>query len=108
MKANATTATATTNMAATDVTYRCARIRTPLEVGHRVVGGHGGQGPLEVGSASGHGGNSVVLKALAFGDRVLDAGTARHGLAHAAFTLIQMHLREVGAQDLTALGDYQR
>jgi hypothetical protein len=42
--------------------------------------------------------SAVVLKAQAaeFGDRVLDADTARHGLAHAAFMLIEMHLREVG------------
>jgi hypothetical protein len=41
----------------------------------------------------------VVLKALAveFEGRVLDADTARHGLAHAAFTLIEMHLREISA-----------
>ena len=41
--------------------------------------------------------SSAVLKALAaeFGHRVLDCDTARHGLAHASFTLIQMHLKEV-------------
>jgi hypothetical protein len=38
-----------------------------------------------------------VLKALAaeFGSRTLDVDTARHGLAHAAFDLIQLHLKEV-------------
>jgi len=48
--------------------------------------------------------SAVVLKALAaeFGDRVLDADTARHGLAHAGFTLIEMHLREVSANGAQA------
>lgn len=39
----------------------------------------------------------AVLKAIAetFGDRPLDVETAKKGLAHAGFTLIEMHLREV-------------
>lgn len=39
----------------------------------------------------------AVLKAIAekFGDRPLDVDTAKKGLAHAGFTLIEMHLREV-------------
>jgi hypothetical protein len=41
----------------------------------------------------------VVLKALAtaFGDRPLDTDTARRGLSHAAFDLIQLELGEAAA-----------
>lgn len=39
----------------------------------------------------------AVLRTIgtAFGNRPLDVDTARWGLANAAFTLIELHLREV-------------
>jgi len=42
----------------------------------------------------------AVKEALltAFGDRHLDIEVARRALAHAAFDLIELHLREVGAR----------
>jgi len=41
----------------------------------------------------------VVLEAIAakFEGRLLDCHTARHGVAHAAFTLIEMELRKGSA-----------
>ncbi len=65
-----------------------------LEGGDRITTRRGSDEPITVMEVS-----AVVLKALAaeFGDRVPDADTARHGLAHAAFTLREMHLREVAS-----------